>query len=280
MITQAYEKNPEGAGFAWREKAPNGEEIVHWVKGLDLPESIKLFKKLPLPYIAHFRIASSGFAKSAALCHPFPIQKDVSLATEGKTKGFVMFHNGYWNNWKTGVMDGLKGTTYKIPPGRWSDTRAMAWMAAHYGVAILNFIDEKAVAFSPKNIDVFGVGWSKIGEVWASNRFFDQGGTKMYPHNQGKGSLYTTPPASMTHSTSSNSGKVISSESAREATVLSNDAEPRGALTVVPFDRAVLLNKIGQLSKNQLKHARKATEKNRPFALQRDEKGALKVLVL
>ena len=63
----------------------------------------------------------------------------------------------------------------KLPIGKWSDSRAMAWMAAHYGIGMLEFIDEKAVVFGPTELELFGTGtWGKASEgIWVSNKAWE-----------------------------------------------------------------------------------------------------------
>jgi hypothetical protein len=173
MVNLSYETNSEGGGVAWRE-----DGYVHWHKGLDLEEMRKYCKNLPLPFIAHFRIASIG-GKSKELCHPFPIEKDVPLVTKGKTNGFVLFHNGHWGAWKNDGKEAAFRSGTPIPPGKWSDTRAMAFVASIYGNGILEFIDEKTVVFGPgpKDCNTTGKvdstdGWKCINKVWCSNDFW------------------------------------------------------------------------------------------------------------
>ena len=58
-----------------------------------------------------------------------------------------------------------------LPPEKWSDSRAMAWAAAHYGLGMLELIDEKACAFGPDKIEVFNVSsWTHLDGLWVSNR--------------------------------------------------------------------------------------------------------------
>ena len=170
MVEKAFDANKEGAGVAWRE-----EGCVRWKKGLELDEVKQLCQTLPIPYVAHFRIASTG-GKRRSLCHPFPIEHNVSLSLEGKTNGNVLFHNGHWGKWKETVLEAtLKMSTAKIPTGKWSDTRAIAWMVSHYGLGILEFIDEKCCVFGVKELEVFGGPWHPYedGNIWASNKSFD-----------------------------------------------------------------------------------------------------------
>ncbi len=196
MVAKSWKANSDGAGVAWREGG-----YVHWAKGLGEAEMQKFCRELPTPFIAHFRIASVGGVRDV-LTHPFPISKDVSLELRGKTKDYVLFHNGTWHNWRTSLLDSIKGTNWKVPSGKWSDARALAWMAAHYDIGVLEMINEKVAAFGPEKgqLEVFGKaggqdGWSLIEGVWASNGYFQrfQTSTKVYTGT----SPYTTPPASL-----------------------------------------------------------------------------------
>lgn len=171
MVAKMFQANQHGAGIAWRDKDEKGVGTVAWKKGLDLEEVTELCAQVPLPYVAHFRIPSCG-GPSLFLTHPFPIQKDVPLELEGSTKGNVLFHNGHWTAWKTTMLDASIRGNGKLPLGKWSDSRAMAWMAAHYGIGMLEFIDEKAVVFGPIELELFGSGtWGKASEgIWVSNK--------------------------------------------------------------------------------------------------------------
>lgn len=162
--------NPYGVGLAWREvvKEPNGTEVqaVRWQKGMEIEEALALLPELPLPYIAHFRIPTCGPAREifAPLCHPFPITEGVELWTEGYTPGEVLFHNGSWTSWDYSLKDLAIRGAKKIPPGSWSDSRAMAWMAHHLGLGILDLINEKIVVFSPDKIQICGHGWTMLAD--------------------------------------------------------------------------------------------------------------------
>lgn len=169
MVEKMFNANKNGAGIAWREG-----DMVKWKKGLKLEEVQKLCAEVPLPFVVHFRIPSCG-GDYDFLCHPFPIEKGVSLALKGSTKGFVLFHNGHWGPWKNNVMETVIKRGGTIPNGKWSDTRAMAFMAANYGLGILEMIDEKAVAFGPNVVESFGTGWGKVNDVWVSNKGWESG---------------------------------------------------------------------------------------------------------
>jgi hypothetical protein len=187
MVKDGWDHNDNGGGIAWRDEEKN---VVKWKKGIkDLKEMQELCKTLPMPYIAHFRIASVG-GKRDDLCHPFPIDKSVPLFLEGETEGDVLFHNGHWNQWKERCFEASIRSNTPIPSGKWSDTRVMAYLASIYGNGILEFIDEKAVTFGPKGCEIFGSGWKTIEGVYCSNDFFVKRGVTQHTGN-GVTSYYT-----------------------------------------------------------------------------------------
>lgn len=176
QVEKAYDANSAGAGVAWRERDPDGTPLVKWKKGLNMAQIQELCATIPMPYIAHFRIPSCG-GISDELCHPFPITPDVPLTLEGETTGFVLFHNGHWGLWRDTLLKSAVNNHLQVPHGKWSDSRAMAWLAAHHSLGILDFIDEKTVAFGPGDGDcevTQGGGWKLIKDqgkelFWASN---------------------------------------------------------------------------------------------------------------
>lgn len=191
MVHKAAEINNDGCGIAWREKGH-----VHWEKGLKPVDIVKLVKELPLPYVAHFRLASHGMAKDIELTHPFPVEPiekggfPAILDLSGKTRGGVLFHNGTFKEWKAWVLDSVPRFTtpehpVRLQAGSWSDTRGLAWLAEHYGTGIIDIFGEKGVYFSPTDIEMFwGTGWVTIDGITASNSTF---------HTTTR--AYVTPPA-------------------------------------------------------------------------------------
>lgn len=166
MVSQAWQRNDHGGGVAWRE---GGE--VHWKKDLKLIDMQDLCAELPLPYVAHFRIASQGGIRGD-LCHPFEVTHNPSTATKGRTKESVLFHNGDWNQWRSYMLNAAVHSGYPLPKGRWSDSRAMAWLGAVYGPGFFELVGEKLVLFGPDTLDVFGFGWKDVNKVLCSNDFF------------------------------------------------------------------------------------------------------------
>lgn len=163
MVEAAFETNSAGAGIAWREK-----NQVRWRKGMDLQQVQDMVRNVPLPFAVHFRIPTCG-GHLKRLNHPFPILDDVPLDLVGHTKGYVLFHNGHWGRWKDQMMEAAQRSNKKIPSDKWSDSRAMAWMAAHFGLGVLDLIDEKVCAFGMDEIDIFGTGWVVKDSIWCSN---------------------------------------------------------------------------------------------------------------
>ncbi len=172
MLDKAYARNGDGIGLACREK---GE--VFWKKGMKLDEAKEMIDALPVPFVVHFRRASSnGGGVFPELCHPFPIDEEVSLELEGHTKGYVLFHNGDVKDWKYE----LKQARATVAGGRWSDSRALARLTQVYGLGYMGIYQDaqRGVAFGPKGtIEVYvGPGWTKINDIWCSNdHFWNQG---------------------------------------------------------------------------------------------------------
>ena len=173
MIEKAFDHNDDGGGMAWREADEKGENVVVWKKGLTVEQMTELCATAPIPYIAHFRVASIGGVRPS-LTHPFPIGKVASLALEGRTKGYVLFHNGHWKEWSDECKRAAIQSNTPIPIGRWSDTRAMAWLCSIYGPGFMEFLPEqKGIVFGPNDMHIFdGSGWYPINNVWCSNDFF------------------------------------------------------------------------------------------------------------
>jgi hypothetical protein len=179
MMEAGHEKNPWGAGVAWQEKDKKGETWMRWVKGItEVGDVIKLVEKLTPPLVVHFRIPTEGM-NDISLTHPFPVDGDVSLAFEGKTKSPLLFHNGGWGNWRNFSLETAMKTGRKLPSdGMLSDSRMMAWNVDFYGPGLLYLINEKVILFGVEGIQSFGLkdsgGWEYDREtkVWTSNPFW------------------------------------------------------------------------------------------------------------
>ena len=174
MINKAWDRNDDGAGIAWREPAQKGAGVeVVWKKGLSLVEVTQLCADLPLPYVVHFRVASCGGVRPS-LTHPFPVHNLTSPALEGRTKGYVLFHNGDWKGWAEAAREAVIRTKTPIPVGRWSDSRAMAWLCSIYGLGFMEFLpDQRGIAFGPEGLEIFnGPGWKMVNNILCSNDLF------------------------------------------------------------------------------------------------------------
>ncbi len=176
MLERAQERNPDGIGLAWREPAADGKgnEVV-WKKGLDLVEATELCATIPLPYAIHFRRASSG-GDDKKFTHPFPICSTVPTYLEGRYKGYVLFHNGDWKEWKDDVKQAALSSGEHLPVGQMNDTRAIAWLCHVYGNGFMDLLEkQRGLAFGPEagQMDVFiGPGWVKVEDIWCSNDIF------------------------------------------------------------------------------------------------------------
>ena len=184
MVREAWKKNDDGGGIAYREKDPDGTPVLVWKKDLNLEQMLELCGTVELPYIAHFRIASSGGIRPE-LCHPFPISHTAPRVLEGRSKDeYVLFHNGDWREWQDYVLKAaVDPRAPELPPGKWNDTRGMAWLCSIYGIHFMDLIEHKGVAFSATDYEIFlgKDGWKEINGVWCSNDYFWSGPTKLTP---------------------------------------------------------------------------------------------------
>lgn len=162
-----WKKNEDGGSVAWRK-----DGRVYWKKGLDLEGMLRECHDLPLTYIAHFRKASIGGVKPE-LCHPFPVNPSASTELNGSVKGTVFFHNGTLHSWRVNLFDCARAFSVKLPTGKWSDTRALAWMIHYWGKGLVDVLDVKGVLFGPTHgdLDAFDgpTGWEDTNNVWVSN---------------------------------------------------------------------------------------------------------------
>jgi hypothetical protein len=205
LLEQMWERNSHGAGIAWREtgefalcsnnslhigKQHNTNEclqcgaplvtdnhtVVQWRKNLKLSDVIKAVKTTPLPYALHFRSASSG-GQYAELTHPFVVTTDAPLLLSGYTVAPVLFHNGTWADWDNQVMKETIENNRQVPNGRWSDSRAIAWLCAYHGNAIFQVLgkSQRGVILGTDFVS-FADGptgcWKDVDGVLCSNDLF------------------------------------------------------------------------------------------------------------
>ena len=145
-VEAMWDTNDHGGGVAWFEKE-KGKQSVLWKKGLDLNQMQELARELPVPYVLHFRIASAGEV-SKSLTHPFPITPEVDLALEGSTREYpILFQNGHWSPWETKALEYASLGNYRLPGGKWSDTRVLAQLAHYRGIGALEILGGSAMRF-------------------------------------------------------------------------------------------------------------------------------------
>lgn len=162
-LAQCERANRDGGGIAWSEG-----NTVRWLKGITLKEMRPILDAFaggsPGMFI-HFRISTAG-GVSDELCHPFPVSRTASTDVAGKAK-MVMMHNGTLRNWQETLLQTLRT---KLPPGDWSDTRAMAFMAGQYGENMFNLFDEKVATLDHRgNIRRYGGRWTEYAGSYFSN---------------------------------------------------------------------------------------------------------------
>jgi hypothetical protein len=169
-LAQCERANRDGGGIAWVEGAH-----VKWAKGIELKEMrpvLEAFKNGSPGMFIHFRIATAG-GRTEELCHPFPVTRRAETDVTGKAKK-VMMHNGTLRQWKELMLHTLRS---KLPPGQWSDTRAMAYMAAQFGDGVFEFLDEKIATLDHTGrIDYYG-SWHKHEGSYFSNMHWLRSGS-------------------------------------------------------------------------------------------------------
>jgi len=116
--------NQDGAGLAWVE-----DGRVCYSKGHTAKEIHQMVGELPRPIMVHFRFATAG-GKTAALCHPFPLTRQVETSVVGYA-GSVMMHNGHWGEWES-YKSIVSDDENPLPEGPWSDTRLAAYAMVNY----------------------------------------------------------------------------------------------------------------------------------------------------
>ena len=270
-----FDANDAGAGIAYREKVGKSV-VVRWQKGLDLKEVKKLCREVPMPFTVHFRIPTEG-GKTPALCHPFPVEKSVSLATEGTTEGFVLFHNGHWGPWKSSSLEAAVRSGVPVPTGKWSDTRAMAYHAAIYGPGILEFMEQKAVLYGTTRVEIFGPkgAWDRVGNIWVSNKSWENRGNSFRTSDHRRnfegitwpGRKKELPAGDDTDETAVVDVKTHETGNDRKAQT--PPRVPEGVdLDKLPFEQVTAMFEAGTVSRKQWKKARRRWE-----AEQRGRKG-------
>lgn len=90
-ITKWYRHNQDGIGIAWY----SGKKRLNYLKGKLQPDDVvKLVNELELPFVIHFRAATSG-SRSAEMAHPFIIWSELNFPLKFTTQTeSLLFHNG------------------------------------------------------------------------------------------------------------------------------------------------------------------------------------------
>lgn len=165
-LRKSEKTNKDGGGIAWIEN-----DKVHWIKGITADQIYDLLQtgSIKKPFIVHFRIASIGKIEPS-LCHPFPVEPNVSLEIEGMADK-VLFHNGHWSEFSDTALKAVISSNKVFPEGSISDSRVLAWLASIYGESILNFIpSHNRIAILDKDgIRYYGDSWKNHNGILCSN---------------------------------------------------------------------------------------------------------------
>lgn len=168
LLSEAEKQNPDGGGIAWVEQ----RGIVRFKKGLTAVQIESEIKHLSFPFFVHFRAATVA-GKIASLAHPFAMRQDGKNELEGSSP-YVLMHNGHWKEWKETLASSVVNGNRKLARGPWSDTRAMAYLAAHHGMAFLELIGDQRIATlnGEKEIRRFGSWHEKDGMFFSNHALF------------------------------------------------------------------------------------------------------------
>lgn len=165
-LDKAAKRNGDGQGIAWIE-----DNVVKWIKSKELKVIKDKFEEITGPYILHFRIATQG-GDGVKMCHPFPINAQASLELEGSAKA-VLAHNGSNSRWKDECKAAVLRHKLEFPEGPWSDSRAFAWLAHHFGESLVELLDEKICILSAeKGSWMYGGGWKNEDGIYMSNDYW------------------------------------------------------------------------------------------------------------
>lgn len=160
----------------------------------------------------------------------------------------------------------------KVPPGKWSDSRAMALLASVHGLGILEFIDEKIFVFGPDDHEIFGNGWSKVDDIWVSNKswegFHGRGGWKGPIQGRSgcvSGNHSASPHKQLTEGEDKEKKVTGNSQNSNEQRHTGNGSTHSirgngGSSTEIPFEEAIKLRAEGKMSKKAFKRARNKYE--------------------
>jgi len=174
ILNTCWTSNPDGAGFAWRDKRGR----VHWNKGHmhynDLERALtatgKRYDLKAAPMLLHFRITTHG-GTCQGNTHPFPIcdSYDQMRETSGIAPAGVLAHNGIITiDTARGVSDTMTYTRQTIAPltdavpGWYDNPRLRGMIEAH--------TDGSRLAILPPG----------AGEVMLTGEWIEGGGGLLY----------------------------------------------------------------------------------------------------
>lgn len=190
QIKKAFNKNPDGAGFAYCDKSDGNK--VKWEKGFMCVEDL-LARLRPLDQwtdttlAIHFRIGTAG-KNDAHTCHPFPISTVYGDLRKTSGEGTVLFHNGVLST--GGFADPLSSDTQDF-------VIATAPLFKKYSKSVVRdkFIEEFVtgsrvlVMYDDNRIKMYGK-WEKSddGNLLVSNKLWEYGSYYTYGYGYGYGS--------------------------------------------------------------------------------------------
>lgn len=124
VFMQSWESNPDGAGYAFYKGGK-----IQAIKGMMRKDvAHKIYRDIPLPHIAHFRIGTGG-GTMPSLTHPFLCLEDSPSFKTYSGDIPLLFHNGIVSGW-TDIAMSHWAHIGKMPAGPWNDSRLVATMIA------------------------------------------------------------------------------------------------------------------------------------------------------
>lgn len=164
VLYACHAANPHGAGVAWREAGK-----VKWLKNVGPGKLGLLLPKLEGEIVIHFRWASVG-GVDGRLCHPFPVTPKAPVSLSGATES-VLFQNGTWGGYTDALLRLQEATSFELPAGPMSDTRAAALLVQSTSPDVLQRLPGKWVWMSATQTRLFGK-WEHWGRMRVSNSHF------------------------------------------------------------------------------------------------------------
>lgn len=184
---ECFKSNHHGAGFAWHSGGTN-----NYVKGfMDEEKAWEVYVNIPVPHIAHFRLASAG-GVNENLTHPFRVTQDSPISLEYSGDDELLFHNGTITDWKL-MLFSLCLNLGHLPSGEMSDTRVMAMAMAQMGDDALAFASASKFALLGVDGTITRYGeWQENAGNWYTNsgykssprtyiNYSDYGSANQYP---------------------------------------------------------------------------------------------------